>query len=67
MDRWYSEGSVASPETFASRFEPHQREGLALFAAYREIKDKGTCSESSGLFGLGCSNVSMRSVPREGY
>ena len=67
MDRWYSEGSVALPEAFASRFEPHRREGLDLFPAYREIKDKYTCARSSGLIGLGCSNIRRNSVPREGY
>lgn len=67
MDRWCFEGSVSLPEAFASTFGPHQREGVAWFPAYREIKDKGTCAGSSGLIGLGCSNFSSRSVLGEGY
>lgn len=67
MDRWCFEGSVSLPEAFASTFGPHQREGVALFPAYRVNKDKGTCAGSSGLTGLGCSNFSRRSVLGEGY
>ena len=51
--------SVALPEGFASRLEPHQLEGLALFPTWGKMEGKGTCAESSGLFGLGCLSIKV--------
>ena len=50
----------ALPEEFASRFEPHQPEGLALSLACRTMKGKGTCTRSRSLFGLGYLGISGR-------
>ena len=52
--------SGALPEVFASKFEPHQPEGLALSLACRAMKCQGTCAGSSGLFGLGYLSISRR-------
>ena len=51
--------SVALPEVFASRLEPHQPEGLALFPTCGKMEGIGTCAESSGLFGLGCLSIKV--------
>ena len=67
MDRWCSGVSVALPEVFASRFEPHQRESVALLPAYRDIKGKGSCAGSSCLISFECWKFSSRSVLGQGY